>query len=322
MREAILNFNQQFSYEPEIINPGDLVQKKKFIIAGMGGSNLVADLIKIRDPFLDIITHRNYGLPALSSEELNNRLFIADSYSGATEETIDALDSALKQKLPAAVIAVGGELIEMAKKYGLPYIQLPDTGIQPRSALGFQIRAALKMMGRDDLLEETAALASALNPADYENEGRAGAAKLKNRIPIIYTSHKNIGIAYNWKIKLNESGKIPAYYNILPELNHNEMNGFDVADSNRELSKNFYFIFLTDPEDHPRIAKRFEILEQLYIDRGLAVETLKLSGRDAWSKIFSSLVIADWTALYTAEGYGLDAEQVPMVEEFKQLLKQ
>jgi glucose/mannose-6-phosphate isomerase len=132
---------------------------------------------------------------------------------------------------------------------------------------------------------------------------------------------RNHGIARNWKIKFNETGKIPAFYNSLPELNHNEMTGFDVADASRALSEHFYFLILKDPEDNPRIHKRMEILEKLYADRGLSVETITLEGDAAFYKAAVALMIADWAAFYTAEGYGLESEQVPMVEEFKKLIK-
>ncbi|MBI4272789.1 hypothetical protein HY621_02980, partial [Candidatus Uhrbacteria bacterium] len=109
-------------------------------------------------------------------------------------------------------------------------------------------------------------------------------------------------------------------YNVLPELNHNEMTGFDVKETSRQLSEKFFFIFLKDHTDHPRIQKRMDILERLYQDRGLPVRVIDLEGVHPFYKIFSCLVLADWTAIYTAEQYGLESEQVPMVEEFKKLV--
>ncbi|KKU14897.1 MAG: Mannose-6-phosphate isomerase / glucose-6-phosphate isomerase [Parcubacteria group bacterium GW2011_GWB1_45_9] len=288
MRDTILNFCGQFKYEPEIINPDKLGRFNKFIIAGMGGSNLVADLLKIRAPEIDIIAHRNYGLPTVP--DLSQRLLIANSYSGNTEET------------------------------GLPYIQMPATGIQPRSALGFNIKAIAKLIGRNDFIEELNEIHKILHPEEYEKQGKTLAKKLKGYIPVIYSSVENSGIAYNWKIKFNETGKIPAFYNVFSELNHNEMTGFNVQKSTAGLSKNFHFIFLKDPADHPKIQKRMEITAKLYTDRELPVEILELRGKGIFHKIFSSLVLADWTSYYTAEQYGVEPEQVPIVEEFKKLI--
>lgn len=341
MYEAIKNFNRQFSYEPEIKNAENLKSVfSKFVIAGMGGSNLVADLLRIRDPYADIVVHKNYGLPKISEEELNNRLFIASSYSGNTEETVSSLKEAVSRKLSAAVIATGGELIKIAQSYNLPYVQMPSTGIQPRSALGFNIKAVAKIMNREDWLQELSALTNLLNPSEIETQGKTLAKKLQGFIPIIYSSTENTGIAYNWKIKFNETAKTPAFYNVFPELNHNEMTGFDLVrslaavsetiDSNggdiledrKKLNGNFYFLFLKDPADHPAIQKRIDILEKLYRDRGLPVEILPLNGTSVFHKIFSALVLADWTVYYAALEYNLEPEQVPMVEEFKKLIKQ
>ena len=88
-----------------------------------------------------------------------------------------------------------------------------------------------------------------------------------------------------------------------------------------ELSAKIHFVFLKDPTDHPQVQKRMDITAKLYQDRGLPVEILELKGENETHKIFSSLVLADWAAYYTGEGYGLETEQVPMVEEFKGLIK-
>ena len=80
------------------------------------------------------------------------------------------------------------------------------------------------------------------------------------------------------------------------------------------------FFLLTDNDDRPQIQKRMGVLKNLYEDRGLRVESLELTGENKFHKIFSSLVLADWAAYYTAKEYNLEPEQVPMVEEFKKLV--
>jgi glucose/mannose-6-phosphate isomerase len=320
MQQAILNFPKQFAWIPKIANKEYFKRKKKFIVLGMGGSHLAADILLSYDPALPIIVHSDYGLPQMDEKELAKTLIIASSYSGNTEEVIDGLNEAIEKNLNVAVIAVGGKLIEIAKAKNLPYVQLPDTGIQPRSALGYGVMALLKVMNIKEGLKEAKALKKILNPKTAEQAGRELAQKLKNYVPVMYTSTRNCAVAYNWKIKFNETGKIPAFYNVLPELNHNEMTGYDVKDATKELSAKFYFIFLKDQSDDARVQKRMEILKKLYEDRGLPVIVLGMSGETIFAKIFSSLLLADWTAVYTAEQYGLESEQVPMVEEFKRMM--
>jgi glucose/mannose-6-phosphate isomerase len=134
---------------------------------------------------------------------------------------------------------------------------------------------------------------------------------------VIYASNRNYSIAYNWKIKFNETGKIPAFCNVFPELNHNEMTGFDIRD---KLSENFHFIFLHDSADYERIQKRMYVTAEQLKERGFSVEHIDVQGISPLSKIFSSLVFADWASLYVAKQYGREPEDVPMIEELKKRL--
>ncbi|MEK7451403.1 MAG: bifunctional phosphoglucose/phosphomannose isomerase [Patescibacteria group bacterium] len=320
--EAIKNFPEQLKFEPEIKNAEKLIAAKTYIVAGMGGSNLATDLVKIGRPMLDIISHRDYGLPAIPDEKMKNSLIIAVSYSGNTEETIDAFKTALDRNLPVACIGVNGKLLELAEENKIPYVKIPDTGIQPRSAVGFMMIGLLKLMGLEDAIEEIKKTAERLDLTKTENDGKILAEKLNGKIPVVYSSSKNEAIAYNWKIRFNETGKTPAFYNVFPELNHNEMVSFDVQPPTEQLTNKFHFIFLKDNDDHQRIQLRMKILENLYRDKGLEVENYEIKGMNSWEKIFSSLLVADWASYYTAIAYGLNPEEVEMVEEFKKLLKE
>ncbi len=327
--DDIKNFSKQFAWEPQVENVEKLSGYKKFIVAGMGGSHLAADLIQTWRPDFDVIVWSNYGLPPLSLKELKERLIIASSYSGNTEETIDAFEMAIKKKLNVAAVASGGKLITMAHMLKVPHIVVPSH-MQPRMALGYSLKAILKIMGEKKALADLSELAETFHPSRREQEGKKLARRLRGNVPVIYASFRNRAIAYNWKIKFNETGKIPAFCNVLPEANHNEMTGFsarggpasggDAKRSTARLSRNFHFIFLTDKEDGPRIAKRMSVMRKIFAKRGFKSEILPLRGGNVWEKIFSSLSLADWTAYYTAKLYGVEPEEVPMVEEFKKLI--
>lgn len=328
MRQAILDFLKQFLWEPKIENEERLPKVRHFIVAGMGGSALAADLLRLWDPKLDVITHRNYGLPANLQTKLargeSDVLIIASSYSGNTEETLDVYLTAKQNGFPLAAVTTGGKLLDLAKKDGLPYIQLPDTGIQPRSALGFSLKALVKIMGEEAKLKELSGFGESfknLGAEYFEEPGKKLAEQLRGYVPLIYSSERNFPVVYNWKIKFNETGKIPAFCNFFPELNHNEMTGFDYTLESGGLSEKFFFIFLKDDDDHPRVVKRMEVLGDLLTGRGFQVKILKLEGVNILHKIFSSLLLADWASYYTALQYGADPERVPMVEEFKKLIR-
>ena len=320
MIDAIKNFPQQFAFDP-IISGGKLSGRfAHYIVAGMGGSHLAADLLRLLRPELSLTMHSDYGLPALSDAVLTKSLFIASSYSGNTEETLDAFHAAGKRGLRRVVIAVGGALLDAAKREGVPAIQLPDTGIQPRMALGFSMIAFLKCMELTDMLRDMRGLVETLHPEAYEQAGKELALRMKGRVPVIYTSARYAALGYNWKIKCNETGKIPAFANVFPELNHNEMNGFDAQKKSAVLSKGFYFLMVKSAEDDARVARRMDVTEQLYRERALPVERITLSGETPMHALFNSLLLADWSAYYTATQYGCEAEQVPMIEQFKKLL--
>jgi len=320
MEEAIKNFPKQFAWTPIIENKNKWKIFEGYVLAGMGGSHLQGDIFQTAVPGFNLSVHQDYGLPSWPLKVLKNYLLIASSYSGNTEETISAFEEAITKGISAAVLATGGKLLELAKQRGVPYIQIPDTGIQPRSALGFTFLALAKMAGREDIIQDAAKLAADLNIEEARVKGEKLAEILRGKVPVVYASPKNYSLAYNWKIKFNETGKIPAFYNLFSELNHNEMTGFDIVETTKSLSEKFHFIFLKDEQDHFQIQKRMEITKKLYTERDLKVEIVPLEGETVLQKIFSSLIIADWASYYLALFYGAEPEQVPMVEEFKKLI--
>ncbi|MFH0928119.1 MAG: SIS domain-containing protein [bacterium] len=320
MRDAILKFAEQFKYKPIVENATKLKRAKRFVVCGMGGSHLAAGVVKAVMPELSVTVHRDYGLPAVGASDAKESLFIMSSYSGNTEEVIAGFHEARKKGYDLAVIAVGGELLKLAQKHQVPFVKLPNTGIQPRSALGFSIKALLKVMRQENILKKVGMLAGRLKVKDLEKTGKKLASQLINKVPVVYASTRNREVAYNWKIKFNETGKIPAFSNVVPELNHNEMTGFDVGKKSRQLSEKFVFVLLVDDKDDSRVIKRFKVLSKLYSDRSLPVVTVPLTGKTVWERTFNSLIVADWTALALAKHYDLESEAVPMVEEFKKLI--
>jgi len=319
--DDIKNYNKQFAYEPKVENAAKLKKGiKKFVVAGMGGSHLAADILKAWKPELDIRIWSDYGLPPLSASDFKDRLVIISSYSGNTEETIDAFNAAKAKHLPMAVVAAKGKLIFLAQKFKVSYVQMPDLHMQPRMATGLSLMAMLAVMGEKAALAEVTALSKQFHPAREEHHGKDLAKRIHGSVPVIYASARNGAIAQNWKIKFNETDKIPAFWNMVSELNHNEMTGFDVKTRTASLSRNFHFIFLKDSEDDKRVMKRFNVMERLYHERGFKVEVILLHDKSRIHRIFNALSLADWTAYYGSKLYDVEPEQVPMVEEFKKLI--
>jgi len=317
MEDAIINFNKQFEYEPVIRNAEKLKENyEHFVLCGMGGSHLAAGIVKMQKPGVELYVHRDYDLPPYSDDFLKKSLLIASSHSGNTEEVLSFLRMAIEKGYDVAVITTGGKLFEIAVAQQLPHIVMPNDGLQPRLAIGLSTLALLKIMKEEELISTLKNVGQNLDSNKLKSEGDSLAGSIGEKVPVIYASNQNLPIAYNWKIKFNETGKTPSFYNLFPELNHNEMQGF----ANEKYSENFHFVFLHDSNDNPRIEQRMKVLSQIFEEKGFAVTNLELSGETTFEKIFTSLLIADWTALEIAKTKGTDPQSVPFVEEFKKRL--
>lgn len=316
LREIILDLPKQLV--TALACQGDaLPVVDKFIVCGMGGSALAAGLMKVYRPELDLLIHRDYGLPRVPAYFLHDSLLILSSYSGNTEEVLDTLQTALTRELKVVILASGGALLAEAKRLNLPHLVLP-AGLPPRQAVGYFFVALSTIFKADSDLEALRQMALVLQPVAWESTGQRLAGLIGERLPIIYTSTPNYYLGYNWKIRFNEDSKTPAFCNVLPEMNHNELAATPMSGGS---SANFFYIFLRDPADDPRIQNRFKWQKEMFEKRGLIVEEVPLAGGSSLTKIFNAVILADWTAYYLALAKGQDPVEVPTIEEFKKQIK-
>lgn len=304
-----------FAWRPEIEHSREKIVpvSHKIAICGMGGSALAGDIIKTWLKRDELVIHRDFHTPSPAPEHI-----IAVSYSGNTEETLSVVEDALKKNIPLIFIASGGTLEAVAHKHKLPFIKLPS-GYQPREAVGFMIRALTAILAPRHM-EELEALAK-LNGKASLNKGKKLGVALSGKIPLIYSSARMASLAYNWKIKFNETGKTPAFTAIIPELFHNEMTGFNMGKKTKNLAHNFAFILLDDTEDSPEVKKRIAVFKKFAIAKGFDVFHEKLRDAVFIERFISSMHLADWTSYFLAKASGADPENVPWVEEFKILNK-
>lgn len=337
MHKVIMDFPKQFSIGFDVAKDVIIRQAQhdfnQLIFCGMGGSALPGAILKMLRNFyewpLAIKIHRSYGLPARVSPRA---LIFAVSYSGNTEETISSYEEAKKRNLSVVGIATGGKLAELCKKDKTPLVKIPATGIQPRSAVGYLFAAVIKVLSNSNIIEnldkEILLLNKNLKPKILENQGKKLAQKIKGRIPIIYASDQYKALAQIWKINFNENSKSPAFWNYFPELNHNEMVGFEKSEmvgfekSEIESPKIFQIITLRDKKlDHPRILKRMEIMAKLFRDKKIDVDFVDIEGHNILTKTFSNYILSQWASYYLALEYDIDPTPVKMVEEFKKKLR-
>ncbi len=285
---------------------------ESIVIAGMGGSALPGEILKTYlDIEMPIYIVRNYNLPKYINQKT---LLIVISYSGNTEETINCYRQGLRIGCPMLVIASGGKLKQLAEKQGADFINIPR-GIQPRCAYGYQFFSMLRVLENSGLIEKQAGYIEKtikmLSGDIYQDYAKKVVEKLEKKIPIIYCSEKNLAVAYKWKISFNENAKIHAFYNIFPELNHNELVGYT------HLFADYTAIIIMDDDDHPRIKKRMQITKKIIKENDCNVVEVSVKGASRMAKIFSAIYIGDWVSYFLALKYETDPAPVEVIERFK-----
>ncbi|EKD41908.1 MAG: hypothetical protein ACD_73C00446G0002 [uncultured bacterium] len=288
-------------------------------LAGMGGSALPADLVNdyLSDinPSKQIRITRDYQLPKDVSP---NDLVICSSYSGNTEETLESLEDALSKMSKIVVLSHGGKLKEAALKNKLPLIEIP-TCIQPRCAVGYFFSALLMVLESAGWINDSVSVIKQLEALMQakalaaEDEGKKIAQFLKDKLPLIYGPTSLAAVLKIFKIKLNENAKVQAFYNVYPELNHNEMVGFTKLITKPGIVQ-FRSQFM-----HPRIGLRMDVIKKV-LGQTISFYDVELKGQDLLEEIFLAHTIADYASYYLAREYGMDPAPVEMVEEFKRLL--
>lgn len=324
MRELIAGLPDQLRWAAEVEAP-EMPAASEMLVAGMGGSGIAGDIAGVVAEASGgrIGVHKSYGLPAWVGR--SGAQIVAVSHSGNTEETLSSVATALSAGLTPAVVATGGRLGEMAADRGWPTITAPSSP-QPRAAVGHLAGAALRMAEAagvvpalsDDLLEAAAVVEMLIGggegPAVALAEDMADA--LDGRVAVIYGGHGLAAVAANrWKCQINENGKAPAYWSVLPELNHNEIVGWEAYPS---LSRDrLGIVTLCDRDAHPRVGLRARLTTELVGDRvGIAGE-VEAQGESVLARLFSLIVIGDLLSVSIAERARVDPMPVDVIESLK-----
>lgn len=297
------------------------------VVTGLGGSAIGGDLLRVycldKCP-VPVLVNRDYSLPEFVGSDT---LLFAVSYSGNTEETISAYQEARQRGAAIIALTTGGKLKEMADRDGVPVITVPH-GISPRSASGFLFIPTLRIMERlgflsgiaeevEELVNHLKVLHNNLRPEVplEKNTAKQMALKLYNRIPVIWgTSGTTEVVAQRWKGQINENAKAPAYWNIFPELNHNELVGFKFPES---LLKQVHVILLRDNHDNPRVQKRMEITKNIISKSVAGITDVMASGGGLLTRIYSLIYSGDYTSLYLAYLYGINPGPVEVIDYLK-----
>jgi glucose/mannose-6-phosphate isomerase len=318
---------EQLAHDFGLAGTAQFKKIKNVVFAGMGGSSLVAELARTW-PALDVpfVVSKEYRLPAFVGPDT---LVIAASYSGNTEETLEALDEARAKGAQVATIAHGGKLVERAHEHGDPLAVIPEC-TQPRTGVLYMYRALLEILVAAKLVAPTAiaeleALIAPLEQAanawkadmpEAHNTAKQLAQELAGKTPIIYGGPLTYPAAYKWKIDVNENAKNTAWSNFFPELNHNEFIGW----SSHPVEKPFAVVDLISSYEHPRVLKRFDVTDRLLSGLRPAAIRVEAKGGSVLEHLLYLVLLGDFATTYMALLNGVNPTPVDLVEKFKKEL--
>lgn len=304
---------------------------RKVVVAGMGGSAIGSDLLAAyAEPELKAawVTQRDYGLPAWAAG--SDTLVICSSHSGNTEETLAAFDAALAAKCKTLAICTGGELAKRAKKAGVPLWTFKHTG-QPRTAVGFSFGLLLAAAARLKLIADQSAEVKdavaamkeqqrSLLPEvlDTANSSKRMGGQFMGRWITIYGAGLMAPVARRWKTQLNENAKVAAAFELIPEANHNTLQG--VMQPEPQFGATMA-IFLRAEQNDERNERRTELTRMAIMLEGQNTDTITAAGESRLANIWTALHYGDYASYYLAMAYGIDPTPVPMLAELKERMK-
>lgn len=302
---------------------------ENIVFAGMGGSAIAAQMSRTWPAHNKVPLEicRQYHIPGYVS---GKTLFIASSYSGNTEETLEGLAEAEAKGAKIVIIAGGGKLVEIAQDKGYPFVVLPKVG-QPRYAVFYSFNALVKVLetlglaekGSIDKLKSTASFvnesANSWLPAveQSKNPAKQLASELMGRSIIVYAGPLMSPAAYKWKISFNENAKNIAWCNEAPEWNHNETTGW----LKQPVEKPFAVIDLCSELEHPQVQKRFKLLDRLLSGNRPAANVVDAEGKNALEQMLWTILFGDFVSLYLALLNNVDPSPVDVQEKIKIELK-
>ncbi|MFQ6135517.1 MAG: bifunctional phosphoglucose/phosphomannose isomerase, partial [Nitrososphaerales archaeon] len=285
----------------------DITNVKQVIYAGMGGSAASGDILKDwLTPVLDtpFTVLKDYHLPRSAGK---NYLVLVVSCSGDTEEALNVAKEALKRGCSVAAVSSDGLLERVCSKNGVPFTKVKRLSV-PRSSLPYLFYPSANILKETIGLGEAAGqLASSVSNVKSlyreigvdspieENPAKEMAAKIFDGVPIIYASAANRGVAIRFKASLNENAKMVAHTAAIPELCHNEVEGWT-----ERVSSIFRPVFIRHPEESSEISKRFEVVKEIVEAAGFEVYELWETGENHLGRTLRSTYLSDYVSIYAA----------------------
>jgi glucose/mannose-6-phosphate isomerase len=297
-------------------------------VCGMGGSGISGDVLAAVAASalpVPVTVVKGYELPAFAGPET---LVFAVSYSGGTEETLEAAEAALAAGARLVAVSSGGRIAELAAAHKAPVVPCPG-GLMPRAALGHLVTPLFVVCERLGLLPgatgwvEAAAAQSARrrDACRPEVEGAANPARelarrIGRTIPLVWGGGAMGAVAaYRWKADVNENAKAPAFWNTLPELDHNEICGFGQhGDVTRQVLS---LVELRHDFEHPQVCRRIEATRAIVEETVGQVLTVRAEGEGRLAQLVDLMYVGDWVSAYMALDAGVDPGPIEAIMRLK-----
>ncbi|MBK7764164.1 MAG: bifunctional phosphoglucose/phosphomannose isomerase [Bacteroidetes bacterium] len=287
------------------------------MVSGLGGSGIGGSIVqeyvfdKLKIPFT---VNKDYFIPASINA---TSLFIACSYSGNTEETLQAVGAAQKAKAQIVCITSGGALADFARKHKLNLIEIP-AGMPPRSCLGYSLVQLLFVLKKAGLLKTAveAEIQSAIDRIQKDKglikrQAKTLADKLADKQIAIYTIAGREGLAIRFRQQLNENSKVLSWHNVIPEMTHNEIVGW------RKSNDNVAVVFCYHTDDFPKNIKRLQVLKKVVKQYNANAHEIIIKGSNYWEKAFYFIHFTDWVSVYLADINQQDSMEVKVIDHLK-----
>jgi glucose/mannose-6-phosphate isomerase len=321
MKSLIAQFPEQLNEALAIAKKSKFTLSKgaysQVVVSGLGGSGIGASLVQeyVYDKLIVPFTvNKNYFIPASVNKQT---LFIACSYSGNTEETLMALEEALKRKCTIVCITSGGQMAEIAIKHNLNLVLIPG-GMPPRACLGYSLVQLLNTLKKAGLLktkfeQEIASAIAMLNKGTKKIQAAAEkvAAALHGKHIAIYGIAGSEALMIRFRQQINENSKSLAWHNVIPEMTHNEIVGWKAP------HEDIASVFCWYASDFDRSIKRMGILKKVVKNCKSSQVNIELKGNSHWERVFYFIHLTDWVSVYLADLYQFDAVEVKVIDHLK-----
>lgn len=320
-RSGMLEFCEKMPYHLQdavqcartIVMPTLKKQIRNIVIVGMGGSAIGGELL--RDWLFDRISVpigicRDYSLPSYVDEE---SLVIAVSYSGDTEETLSAFVDAVKRRCSLVTVSTGGHLQSFSKRTGVPHIKISSESPAPRAAIAYTFLPLAVVMEKFNLVEgidreldeavhvlKRVSGENGLTTSFESNITKQIAFEIGDTIPVVYGYRQYKSIARRLKCQFNENSKVPSKFDVFPELNHNDIVGWEAPGN---LTKQFSILLIREPREPQEIRCRIEATKEVAIKKIIEIHA---QGTQRLTKMLSAMHIGDLTSIYLAFLRGVD----------------